>query len=133
MWAQKPSDLEGTMAKPDAAGHKQAGYFGGILVTIGAAAILSDLVIWAHPIVHVLQSAKAGPFGLIPALGLSFLNAARAFTFHQFDYFSLVSRILVLFSALVAVVMGTTLWHGQQARAQASGRNNLPDSVEGDR
>ena len=121
------------MATKQAAGDKQRGFLAGILVTVGAAALLADLAFLAQPLVHLFESAKSGLFGFVPALGLSALNAARAVALHQVDYFSLVSRILVLFSALVAVVVGTALWNGRQPLEATQGRNSLPRSVEGDR
>jgi hypothetical protein len=118
------------MATERTTGYTQKRYVGRTLVTLGAAAMLTDLAFLIYPLTPLLESAKAGLLGIVPALSLSLLNVARAFAFHQVDYFSLVSRILVLFSALVAVVVGTALW---KARPRALGRSRLPDSVEGDR
>jgi hypothetical protein len=69
---------------------------------------------------------------LVPALGLSFLNTAREIALHQFDYFSLVSRILVLFTALVAIVIGAVVLSTRSAAA-AAGQQRFTVSVEGDR
>jgi hypothetical protein len=121
------------MATKQAAGYKQKGFLAGILVTVGAAALLADLAFLAQPLAHLFDSAKSGLFGFVPALGLSALNAARAVALHQVGYFSLVSRILVLFSALVAVVVGTALWNARQAPEATQNRNNLLGSVQGDR
>lgn len=115
------------------AANKRKGFRGRILVALGAAALLGDLAFLLPPLAHLFESAKSGLFGFVPAFGLSALNAARAIALHQVDYFSLVSRILVLFSALVAVVVGTALWNGRQTPKAPQNRNNLLGSVEGDR
>jgi hypothetical protein len=117
------------MATTQTNGYKQRRLWGSSLVTLGVAALLADLAFLAVPLTQLIEKMRDGLLGVIPALGLSFLSAARAIAFHQIDYFSLVSRILVLFSAMVAVVVGTTLWNARQAPS----RTSLPGSVEGDR
>ncbi|MGB7283360.1 MAG: hypothetical protein WBE13_13940 [Candidatus Acidiferrum sp.] len=117
------------MATTQTNGYKQRRLWGRSLVTLGVVALLADLAFLAGPLTQLIEKMRDGLLGVIPALGLSFLSAARAIAFHQIDYFSLVSRILVLFSAMVAVVVGTALWNARQAPNRAS----LPGSVEGDR
>jgi hypothetical protein len=86
--------------------------------------MLSDLAFLAQPLERLVERLREGLFALVPSLGLSFLSAARAIAFHQLDYFSLISRILVLFTAMVAVIVGivllrpsTRLEHQDQLRA----------------
>jgi hypothetical protein len=97
------------MAIPQHTGYEQRGYLGRILITLGSVAMLSDLAFLAQPLERMLERLREGLFAMVPSLGLSFLTAARAIAFHQLDYFSLISRILVLFTALVAVIVGIVL------------------------
>jgi hypothetical protein len=82
-------------------------------VTLGFVALVADLEVLAQPLVRLAERFHEGVFGLLPSLGLSFLNAAGAFAFDQIDYFSLISRILVLFTAAAAVVVGLALLRSQ--------------------
>jgi hypothetical protein len=109
--------LEALMAKPIHAANERRGYLGTILVTLGFVAMAADLEVLAQPLVRLAERLHEGVFGLIPSLGLSFLNAAGAIAFHQVDYFSLISRILVLFTAAVAIVVGLTLLRSQSPRS----------------
>ena len=84
---------------------------GRILVSLGFAGLIADLAFLAQPLERLAQKLSEGLFGLVPSLGLSVLNAARAIALDQIDYFSLISRILVLFLALLAMVTGTVLWN----------------------
>jgi hypothetical protein len=97
------------MATPQPAGYEQRGYLGRILITFGSVAMLSDLAFLAQPLERLVERLRDGLFALVPSLGLSFLSAARVIAFHQLDYFSLISRILVLFTAMVAVIVGIVL------------------------
>lgn len=101
------------MAMPTHAGYQRRGYWGTILVTLGFVALVADLEVLAQPLGRLAERLQEGAFSLVPSLGLSFLNAARAFALHQIDYFSLVSRILILFTAAVAVVVGLALLRSQ--------------------
>ena len=97
------------MATLQHAGYEQRGYLGRILITLGSVAMLSDLAFLVQPLERLAEKLSEGLFGLVPTLGLSFLSAARAIAFHQLDYFSLISRILVLFTAMVAMSIGIAL------------------------
>jgi hypothetical protein len=97
------------MATPKHAGYEQRGYLGRILIILGSLAVLSDLAFLAQPLERLVERLHEGLFALVPSLGLSFLSAARAIAFHQLDYLSLISRILVLFTAIVAVIVGIVL------------------------
>jgi hypothetical protein len=101
------------MATPTHAGYERRGYLGTILVTLGSVALVADLEVLAQPLVRLAERLHGGVFSFVPSLGISVLNAARAFAFHQIDYFSLVSRILILFTAAVAVVVGMALLRSQ--------------------
>ena len=90
---------------------------GRIMVALGSIALLADLSFLVRPIERLAQSVSQGLFAFLPSLGLSFLHAASAIAFHQIDYFSLVARILVLFTAMVAVIIGIALLQSPSARA----------------
>jgi hypothetical protein len=90
-------------------------FMGRILVSLGFAGLIADLAFLAQPLERLAQKLSEGLFSVVPALGLSVLNAARAIALDQIDYFSLISRILVLFLALVAVVAGTVLWNSRHS------------------
>lgn len=115
------------MAAGQAAGYRQKSYLGRILVALGVAALLADLAFLAVPLEGLVEKLKDGLFGVLPTLGLSFLSAARAVAFHQIDYFSLISRILVLFSAMVAVIVGLALLRSHSAGS--TGANDLNTSA----
>jgi len=114
------------------AGYERQSYFGKFLVALGAVALLADISAVIQSLERVVERLQEGLFSLVPALGLSFLNTAREIAFHQFDYFSLVSRILVLFTALLAIVIGAVLWSVCSAAA-GLGQQTFTISLEGDR
>jgi hypothetical protein len=120
------------MATPTHAAYERRGYLGTILVALGLVTMAADLQVLAQPLVQLIEKLRDGFFAIVPALGLSFLNVARAILFDQIDYFFLVSRILVLFSALVALVVGTTLWNARQASTGSQDPRSVIDSVKGD-
>jgi hypothetical protein len=108
------------------AGYGRKGYLGRILVTLGSVALVADLDFLVQPLFPLAEKLGQGFFGFVPAVGLSFLNAARAFALHQVDYFSLISRILVLFTAMVAVIIGVALLRPPSARS--TNDNHFRDS-----
>jgi hypothetical protein len=103
------------MATRQAARHKQRATWGRAFVTSGLAVLLADLAFLAQPLEKLVERLRNGLFGFVPSLGLSFLTAARAIAFHQMDYFSLISRILVLFSAMTAIIIGLVLLRSRTA------------------
>jgi hypothetical protein len=105
------------MATPPHAEYEQRGYLGRILITLGSGAMVSGLAFLAQPLERLVERLGVGLFSLAPSLGLSFLSAARALAFHQLDYFSLLSRILVLFTAMVAVIVGIVLLRPPSTRS----------------
>lgn len=104
------------MATRQHAAHERRAYLGKILVTLASIALLSDLAFLAQPLEGLLERLQEGLFALVPSLGLSILSAARAIAFHQLDYFSLVTRILVLFTSMVAMIVGLALLRSPSAR-----------------
>jgi predicted tellurium resistance membrane protein TerC len=104
------------MATQQHAGNRQKGYWGRFLVMLGSVALIADLAFLAQPFERLAEKLSEGLFSVLPTVGLSFVHAARAFAFHQIDYFSLISRILVLFTAMVALVVGSALWKSTPAQ-----------------
>ena len=98
------------MATQQHAGNAQKTLWGKLLVIFGFVALIADSAVLAQPFERLVEKLSEGLFSLLPTVGLSFMHAARAFAFHQIDYFSLISRILVLFTAMVALVVGSALW-----------------------
>jgi|HubBroStandDraft_1064217.scaffolds.fasta_scaffold447451_2 hypothetical protein len=105
------------MATWQSAGYEHKGYLGRILLALGSVALVADLAFLAESLAQLLNRAQEGLFGLMPTLGLSLLHAAGAIALDQVDYFSLSSRILVLFTAMVAVIGGIALLRSPSARA----------------
>jgi len=103
------------MATQQHAGNAQKTLWGKLLVIFGFVALIADSAVLAQPFERLVEKLSEGLFSLLPTVGLSFVHAARAFAFHQIDYFSLISRILVLFTAMVALVVGSALWKSTSA------------------
>lgn len=121
------------MAKWQSVGFIQRGYVGSAMVALGLTALAAELAVLAPSFLHILGSARQGLLGLVPVLGLSVLQAARAILFQQIDYFSLVPRILVLFSALAATVIGCVLLTTGSAAAGTFEHTNMPVPDKGNR
>lgn len=115
------------MAKRQAAEIGKRSHLGKGLVMLGLAALFADLAFLAQPIEGLVARLRDGVFGLLPTIGLSLVNAARAIALHQLDYFSLISRILVLFTAMLSIIIGFALLRPQTA---ASSRPDAPDDLE---
>jgi hypothetical protein len=97
------------MATRQDTGYSQKSLWGKLLVILGSVALIADSAVIAQPLEHLAEKLSTGLFSLVPTIGLSFASAVRAFALHQVDYFSLISRILVLFTAAVALVVGSAL------------------------
>lgn len=108
------------MATRQAAGRNQKANWGRAFVMGGLTVLLADLAFLAQPLGMLFERLRDGLFAFVPALGLSFLTAARAIAFHQIDYFSLISRILVLFSAMTAIIVGFVLLGSRTAQVGAA-------------
>ena len=121
------------MVRKTAADPKSKANWGRGLMILGVCVILTDLAFLAHPFMHLLAAAKAGLYGIVPAIGLSILQTARAIAFHHVDYFSLVGRILLLFSAAVAVVLGSYKWNAWRSSAALPDRSSTLVPGKGDR
>lgn len=97
------------MTRTPLTANKQKAYWGLGLILLGLATLAPNLALVAAPIEHVLQTSAHGVAGLVSFAGLSVIRAAGSFALGQVDYFSLASRILLLFCAMVAVIVGMVL------------------------
>lgn len=97
---------------------KQKGYLGKFLVAAGLLALAADLSFLLPPFDLVAARFKDGLLGILPTLGVCILNATQAIAFHQVNYVSLASHILILFSAMVSLVAGIGLLRPKSARVQ---------------
>lgn len=103
------------MAISPATARKSEGYWGAALAAAGFLALLINLFL-ATPFSHILATSK-GFAGTVSTLGLSVLRTAGAFALGQVDYFSLSTHILVLFSAMLAVIFGIALMRSHSRAA----------------
>jgi hypothetical protein len=86
-------------------------------MTLGLAVTLTDLWLLVKPILELASHIHQGFLGVLPSLGMCLLNAANAIAFRQVDYAWLISHILVLFSAMTALLIGTTLLQRKPTRS----------------
>ena len=121
------------MVRKTAADSKSKTYWGRGLVILGVCVVLTDLAFLAHPCMHLLAATREGLYGIVPTIGLSLLQTARAIAFHQVDYFSLIGRILLLFSAAVAVVSGSYKCNAGRSSTTPPDRSSTLVPGKGDR
>lgn len=125
------------MAKWQSIESIQRGYLGCAMVAFGLTALTAQVSAFVPSVLHILQSARQGVLSLVSAISLSLLEPVRVLLFHQADYFSLISlisRILLLFSALAATVIGGVLLTARAAAATPdSDHSSLPIPDKGDR
>ena len=110
------------MATQPHAGRLRRTFWGKSLIILGSLALVADLAFLAQPLEHLTEKLSEGLFAALPSIGFSFADAVRTFAFHHVDYFSLISRILVLFSATLALVVGSALLRSSSARPARSPR-----------
>jgi hypothetical protein len=104
------------MASRKTNANKQRGYLGKSLLTLGVVALIADLWFLLGPLESLLGRSKEGPLGVLPELGMCLLNATHAIAFHQVSYAALISRILVLFCAMVVLIVGVAFLRPKSVR-----------------
>jgi len=104
------------MAHQKPSTNKHKGYLSKLLLTAGLATLVADLSFVTQPLAALLDRSKQGTLGILPELGVCLLNATHAIAFHQIAYIPLISRILVLFCAMVALIAGVALLRSKSAR-----------------
>ncbi len=79
-----------------------------VLLSMGSLLMAAKLSLIALQLPHLLASLGIDTLGVL-ALGLALLRLLHTIVFNHAAIFSFVCAILVLFSALVAIVAGLTL------------------------
>lgn len=78
-------------------------------MALGLAVLLVSMGTLGLQIEGLMERSGVQSLGFLPALGLAFLHTTQALAFGQSGVFFVVARLLVLFSALAAVVVGLAL------------------------
>lgn len=82
---------------------------GAVLLSLGSLLMAAKLGLIAVQLPQLLGSLGIDTLGVHMALGLALLRLLHTMIFNHAAIFSFVCAILVLFSALVAIVAGLTL------------------------
>lgn len=106
------------MVNRPAAASKQKAYWGSGLAIAGFLALTANLLL-ATPLTRIVVNSRTGFAGTVSTFGVSVLRGAAALALGQVDYFSLTLRILVLFSAMLAVIFGIAL---MRSHARTTGK-----------
>lgn len=106
------------MAILRASNYKQTGYVGRFLVALGLVALAVDLSFLLQPFGIVVSRLNEGLLGVLPTLGMCLLNATHALAFHQVNYLSLVSWVLVSCCAMASIIAGFALLWPKSKRVQ---------------
>ncbi|HYL62987.1 MAG TPA: hypothetical protein VE077_10235 [Candidatus Methylomirabilis sp.] len=101
-------------------------YWGSALIVAGLLALLANLAPAAASSARFVASFKTGLTGLVSSVGLSFLHAVGAVALGQVDYATVFARILVLFSAMVAIILGIAL---MRSRSSSNGERTQSSSA----
>ena len=120
------------MAKERTAKYQHDELIGKALVILGLVTLSADLTFLVQPVVSLIGRLQNGVLGVLPTLGAAILNVTQAIAFHEINYISLVSRILILFIALSAVVVGAARLHARRSRMLGREAEGLVDSMRGD-
>lgn len=120
------------MAKERTADYKQDEFIGKALVILGMVTLSADLTFLVRPVLSLIGRLQDGVLGVLPTLGGAILNVTQAIAFHEVNYVSVVWRILVLFVALVAVVVGAARLHARRSEMMEREAEGLADSMRGD-
>lgn len=120
------------MAKERTAKYQHDEFIGKALVVLGLVTLSANLTFLVQPVVSLIGKLQDGAMGVLPTLGGAILNATQAIAFHEINYISLISRILILFIALAAVVVGAARLHARRAQMMGREAEGLVDSMRGD-
>lgn len=107
-------------------------FLGKALVILGMVTLSADLTFLVQPLASLIGRLQDGVLGVLPTLGGAILNVTQAIAFHEINYLSLVSRTLILFIALAAVVIGVARLHARRAQMMRREAEGLVDSMRGD-
>jgi hypothetical protein len=106
--------------------------FGGVLLTIGSGIFLWDAGSLALHARNLLSTAGSDCLGALAAAGMALLHTLQVVAFDHAILFSVVSSILVLFSAFVIIAAGMTLLRKQFAEALGQRQLSSPELAKGD-
>jgi hypothetical protein len=85
-------------------------------MALGVAMAVVDVWLLVKPLLDLASRIHQGFLGLLPSLGMCLLNATNAIAFHQIGYVWFIPHILVLCSAMAALLIGTALLRRKAAR-----------------
>jgi len=105
---------------------------GGALLTIGSGIFLWDAASLALHARNLLSTASSDRLGVLAAAGMALLRTLQLVAFDTAILFSVVSSILVLFSAFVVIAAGIALLRKQFARAFGQRQLSSPELAKGD-
>lgn len=120
------------MAKDRTAKYQGDEFIGKALVVLGLVTLSADLTFLVQPVVSLIGKLQDGVLGVLPTLGGAILNATQAIAFHEINYISLISRILILFTGLTAFVVGAARLHARRSEMMEREAEGLVDSMRGD-
>lgn len=113
--------------KPAATAKSQKGYWGAALLAAGLLALLFNLVSAASLFTSLFAGLRTGFIGPLTSLGLSLLHAVGSVALGQVDYASVFAHILVLFSAMVAIIFGIALLRSRSSKNASADFSTLDD------
>ena len=119
------------MAKERIANYQHEEFIGKALVVLGLVTLSADLTFLVQPVLLLIGKLQDGVLGVLPTLGAAILNVTQAIAFHEINYISLVSRILILFIALAAVLVGAARLHARQSQMMGREAEGPVDSTRG--
>jgi hypothetical protein len=102
--------------KPAATTKSQKGYWGAALLAAGLLPLLFNLVSIAALLAHLFAGFRSGLIAPLTSLGLALIDAVGSVALGQMDYACVFARILVLFSAMVAIILGIALLRSRASK-----------------
>jgi hypothetical protein len=120
------------MATRQASNGRLKSIVGGALLAIGSCVLLFDAGSLALQARHLLSASGAEAIGVLAAAGLALLHTLQAAAFDCSILLSVVSNMLILFSAFVIVATGMALLRKQLANALAQQQLSSFESLKGD-
>ena len=100
-------------------------YWGSALLVAGLLALLLNVAPAVACTVHLFASFKNGMSALFSSVGLSLLHAVGSVALGQVDYATIFARILVSFSAMVAIILGIALMRSRSSKNGAANSLSL--------
>lgn len=105
---------------------------GALLLILGLAVMVASLSLLGFQFRGLLDNSPMDFFGSYVGLGLVSLRFVQSIVFHDGVVFSFASEILVLFSAIAAILAGLAQLQNRAAKTIASERPRTSQPVKGD-